>query len=135
MRKHLFRFSVPQRKYCAENRPRIADMLVIALIGKAKPHSGILGGQTLTWFSPSGWSLVSNSWQNTFNCSATTSASTVLYRNGIFCAFVTTWASYNPNRVQGLQNGTLLGTWNDSVFGSVCVNLLRFRMQLTRTQN
>ncbi|HXO38090.1 MAG TPA: hypothetical protein VN872_05610 [Candidatus Acidoferrum sp.] len=97
--------------------------------------TGILGGQTLTWFSPSGWSLVSDSWQNTFNCSATTSASTVLYRNGIFCAFFTTWASYNPNKVQGLQNGTLFGTWNDSVFGTVCVNLLRFRMQLTRTQN
>jgi hypothetical protein len=97
--------------------------------------TGILGGQTLTWFSPSGWSLVSDSWQNTFNCSATTSASTVLYRNGIFCAFFTTWASYNPNKVQGLQNGTLLGTWNDSVFGTVCVNLLRFRIQLTRTQN
>jgi hypothetical protein len=97
--------------------------------------TGIVGGQFLTWFSPSGWVLLSDSWQNTYNCSATTSASTVLYKNGIFCAFFSTYASYAPNKVNGLQNGTLLGTWNDSVFGSVCVNLLRFRIQLRRTQN
>jgi len=97
--------------------------------------TGILGGQSLTWFTGSGWFLASDSWQNTFNCSATTSASTVHYQNNIFCAFFTTFAQYNPNKVNGLQNGTLVGTWNDSVFGNVCVNLLRFRMQLTRTQN
>jgi hypothetical protein len=97
--------------------------------------TGILGGQILTWFSPSGWVLLSDSWQNTFNCTETTSASTVLYKNGIFCAFFSTYARYAPNKVNGLQNGTLVGTWNDSVFGSVCVNLLRFRMQLRRTQN
>jgi phage major head subunit gpT-like protein len=97
--------------------------------------TGILGGQILTWFTGSGWVLVSDSWQNTFNCSETTSASTVLYKNGIFCAFFSTFARYAPNKVNGLQNGTLVGTWNDTVFGSVCVNLLRFRMLLRRTQN
>ena len=97
--------------------------------------TGILGGENLTWFTGSGWFLASDSWQNTFNCSATTSASTTHYQNNIFCAFFTTFATYNPNKVNGLQNGTLQGTWNDTVSGNVCVNLLSFRMQLTRTQN
>jgi hypothetical protein len=103
--------------------------------GTGRCVTGILGGQNLTWFTPSGWFLLSDSWNNTFNCTQTTSASTVAYDNPVFCALISTFATYNPNRANGLQNGVLLGSWNDIVFGSVCVNLLRFRMQLQRTQN
>ena len=97
--------------------------------------TGISGGYVLTWFRPSGWRLLSNSWNNSYNCTETTSASTVLYDNPVFCAFVTAYASYHPNMVNGRQNGDLVGTWNDRVYGSACVNLRRFRMQLKRTQN
>lgn len=96
--------------------------------------TGLLGGQALTWFTPSGWLKLSNTFQNTFNCTQTTVASTALFDNPVFCALNSTFAAYN-NRVNGKQNGALVGTWNDSVFGSVCVNLLRFRVQLKRTLN
>ena len=97
--------------------------------------TGILGGYNLTWLSGSGWGLLSNSWNNSYNCTQTTSASTVLFDNPVFCFGITTYAYYNPNKVNGRQNGDLVGTWNDSVYGSACVYLLSFRMQLQRTMN
>ena len=97
--------------------------------------TGVSGGQHLTWFTLSGWEKLSDHFKNTFTCKQSTSASTVLYDNPIFCAGVDTYAFYNPNMVNGLQNGTLLGTWNDSFYGSLCVYLARFRMHLERTQN
>jgi hypothetical protein len=97
--------------------------------------TGLLGGQNLHWFTPSGWLLLSDHWQNTFNCLETTSASTVLYDNPVFCYYLSTFAQYSPNKVNGRQDGFLVGTWNDHAFGSLCVNLLRFRTQLRRTQN
>jgi hypothetical protein len=96
---------------------------------------GISGGYVLTWFRPSGWRLLSNSWNNSYNCTETTTASRVLYKNSVFCAFDPTYALYNPNMVNGRQNGDLVGTWNDRVYGSVCVHLLRSHWQLKRTQN
>jgi hypothetical protein len=97
--------------------------------------NGILGGNSLTWFTPSGWFVASNSWQNTFNCTQTTSASTVKFQNNIFCVGISTFANYLPNQVNGQQNGTLVGTWNDTISGNICVNLVTFHHQLTRTQN
>jgi len=97
--------------------------------------NGILGGNSLTWFTPSGWFVASNSWQNTFNCTQTTSASTVKFQNNVFCLGVSTFANYLPNQVNGRQDGTLVGTWNDTISGNICVNLVTFHKQLTRTQN
>jgi len=97
--------------------------------------TGASGGQHLTWFTLSGWEKLSDSFKNTVDCTQSTSASTVLYDNPVFCAGVDTYAFYNPNMVNGLQDGTLLGTWDDSFYGSLCVYLASFRMRLERTQN
>lgn len=95
---------------------------------------GLIGGFNLTWFGPSGWFKISSTFQNTYNCTETTVGSTALFDNPVFCALNSTFATYN-NKVHGMQNGVLVGTWNDSIFGSACTALLRFRVHLQRTQN
>lgn len=94
----------------------------------------VFGSYRYTWFSTSGWVLQQNNWQNTFNCTQSTSSSYVHFHNGIFCAFIATDTYYNRNTVHGKFNGTLTGNVSATKAGG-CIRLLSFHWSLRRTLN
>jgi hypothetical protein len=94
----------------------------------------VFGSYNYYWFSPSGWVLRENNWNNSYNCSLSTSSSYVHYHNGIFCAFISTESYYNRNTVNGRFDGWLLGSFSWTLSGG-CIGLLSFHDSLRRTLN
>lgn len=94
----------------------------------------VSGGYRYTWFSTSGWVLQQNNWQNTYNCTQSTSSSYVHFHNGIFCVGIATDIYYNRNTVHGMFNGTLTGNVSATKSGG-CIGLLSFHYSLVRTLN
>lgn len=94
----------------------------------------VYGNYSLSWFTPSGWQLISNNWTNIYNSSYSESYSYVLYHNPGFCLGNYTDANYEPNLVAGEANGTLFG-YTFSVLSGYCTYLLSFQYKIVRTLN
>lgn len=94
----------------------------------------VSGGYRYTWFSTSGWVLQQNNWQNSYNCTQSTSSSYVHFHNGIFCVGIATDTYYNRNTVHGKFDGTLTGNVSATKAGG-CIGLLSFHYSLRRTLN
>jgi len=88
----------------------------------------------LSWYSPSGWYLVSNNWTNIWNSRYSESYSYTDYENDVFCLRKYTNANYEPNLVAGMANGNLFG-YTFSVLSGYCTNLLSFHYKIVRTLN
>jgi hypothetical protein len=86
------------------------------------------------WFTPSGWFLLQNNWQNSYTCAQSTSSSYAHFINDIFCMLHPTDVTYNRNTVHGQANGTLAGNVHASKLG-ICSPLLSFHWVLKRTLN
>lgn len=93
-----------------------------------------VGGYTIDYFSTSGWGVEEQDWQNSYNSEETTSSTYTHFRNGIFCAFITTHVYADRNTVHGQADGNLNGNWSWRKSGG-CNGLLSFNSQLERTQN
>jgi len=94
----------------------------------------VYGSWHLGWYSPSGWQLVSQNWQNTYTSYQTTSSHYAHFKNPYFCATIDTHSYYDRNTVHGRNNGSLVGVWNSWVSGG-CTGLLHFEHHLVRTLN
>lgn len=92
------------------------------------------GGETIDYFTASGWALEEQDRQNSHNSDRTTSSTYAHFRNGVFCLGITTHVHADRNAVHGEADGTLDGNWNWSRSGG-CNALLSFNNQLERTQN
>jgi hypothetical protein len=92
------------------------------------------GSYRYYWYSPSGWRLEENNWNNVYWCESQESSSYAHYFNGAFCANVDTHAYWDRNWVWGDWDGWLRGQWNTWVTGG-CTDLLRFEYHLVRDIN
>lgn len=90
----------------------------------------VSGRYAYSWYSPSGWSLKGNNWQNYYSCYHSISGSYAHFHNGSFCAFFDVDTYYNRSTVGGHYNGVLAGTWNSYNTGAVCKSLLSFHRTL-----
>jgi hypothetical protein len=86
------------------------------------------------WYTPSGWFLLQNNWQNNYTCAQSTSSSYAHFINDIFCMLHPTDVTYDRNNVHGQANGTLSGSVHASKIG-ICSPLLSFHWVLRRTLN
>jgi hypothetical protein len=93
-----------------------------------------LGGRTYDWFTPSGWNLLAENWQNVFNCSLQSSSSFAHFRNGIFCLGADSDTVYDRNTVRGSWDGFLYGE-SFTVFSGPCTVLASFHYDFQRTLN
>ena len=92
------------------------------------------GSYAYDWYSPSGWALKDNNWQNVYDCSRQTSSSYVHYRNGLFCLTIDTHTYYDRNTIRGRWDGYLLAEWNTWNSGG-CTGLLSFHYNFRRDLN
>lgn len=96
--------------------------------------TGRYGSYYYTWYSPSGWQLKENNFQNYYTCYQTTVSSYAHFRNGIFCFTIDTHTYYDRNTVHGRYDGWLLGNVYAYKSGG-CTSLLSFHYALRRTYN
>lgn len=95
----------------------------------------VVNTEILEWLTLTGWELFADNWANPITCQQTTSRSTTLYGNIPFCFFDITFTAYEPNEVNGQWDGTLVGFFNDSAFGSFCSSFLTIGFRFERTLN
>ena len=84
-------------------------------------------GQTASYsyFNTSGWSIDWKSTTKGRTCSSGWTKARAQFFNGIFCAGGDTWTKYDPNRINGQENGTYTMNWSANKWGA-CSSWLSF---------
>lgn len=98
-------------------------------------RSPVYGSYSYHWYTPSGWGLHENNWQNSYRCYDSTSSSYVHFQNGIFCSGFDVDTYYNRNSIHGRYDGYLIGRWHSYNRGAPCKDWLHFHSRLRRTLN
>jgi hypothetical protein len=81
------------------------------------------GSYAYNWLSASGWSKQSSNWRNTSRCAQSESSSYAKFRNGVFCATIDTYNTYDRNNIWGKPNGSYTWSYHATKSGG-CTALL-----------
>jgi hypothetical protein len=80
------------------------------------------------WFSPSGWSKQTSSYNFNLGCEYVTSLASAKYFNGAFCFNEDIWSHYDSTSITGLDDGRYDMTWDTWLESNsaLCAGLLSF---------